>query len=162
MQEKTNDINKGRAFLLAKALGTGLVGGLFWTLVWEMMRYFHMVEVKPFRIWEVLFHPASFDSRWYLFFIGLMLNAVLSMLLAWVYYICCKRVAHWIMGTIYGLLIWGVTYVAGPFLFFQQSVFQTYAVDTHIGFLCLLLLYGVFIGYTISFDYEQVQKTPAK
>lgn len=162
MEQKPNENRGDVSYLLPKALGTGLVGGLFWTVVWGIMSYFKLVEVKPFRIWEIIFHPVTFNHPWYFLLIGLALNMALSLLLAWIYYVCCKRVGHWIMGTIYGLLIWVVTYIAGPFLFSRESTLQTYTLETHIGLLCLLLLYGVFIGYSVSFDYEQARKQPAK
>jgi hypothetical protein len=160
MSEKENDTSKLNRFIFKKALVVGLWGGIFWTLVWMFLHNFHMISAHPFIIWDKLFLGLFTFNHWYMKIIGIVLNSVLSMVLSSVYFVCFKKVKHWIMGIGYGIILWAIGALLIPIVLFNNDAFFHYKVEKHVGLLSLLILYGLFIGYTISFDYDHVHRKP--
>lgn len=57
------------------------------------------------------------------------------------------------MGIIYGGLLWLVTFFLIQPLFPYTKQIMELSLDTIISTICLFVLYGTFIGYSISYDY---------
>lgn len=141
-------------FVFQKTLITGLSGGFIWSIVWLIMYGLNMVEVNPTLFWDKLFLDTFNFVHWYMYILTIVLYGVLSTILALFYFLCFKKIAHWFMGAVYGIFIWFIFAFMIPTLFYSQNAFTIYSSDTHVGLICLFFLYGLFIGYTISFDYE--------
>ncbi|GAA0482198.1 YqhR family membrane protein [Salinibacillus aidingensis] len=144
--------------LLQKALLTGFIGGIFWGLLGSLAYYFNFSEVS-----HASFILRSFwQADWIDGFTGEMLSVlivgVISILVAYVYYLLLRKREGMLPGILYGLVIWFI------FLYFLNPMFSAVpgladmTVDTVVTTICLLILYGTFIGYSISFEYKSLQE----
>ncbi|HLR40473.1 MAG TPA: YqhR family membrane protein, partial [Virgibacillus sp.] len=76
---------------------------------------------------------------------------------AFIYYGLLKKVISMWMGVVYGLILWGIIF------YILQPVFPTltpvvdFDKETIVTTLGLFILYGTFIGYSISFDYNDMR-----
>lgn len=158
MKKKSSDHRNINYLVLQKAWIVGIVGGVFGTIVWLIMHYFHFVHVRPFIVWEKLFLNKELFEPWYMKLVGIFLNGIISMIIATIYFGLLRRLHHWIFGVLYGIILWLIVYLGMPILFYQYNPFADQTLETHTGFLCFMILYGVFIGYTISFDDEALHR----
>src|SRR5699024_5610333 len=72
-------------------------------------------------------------------------------------YALFKKFYHWGVGFTYGMFIWAISLIAIPFLFYQHPFVLNYTNETLIGLACISIMYGLFIGYSISFDYHMLK-----
>src|SRR5699024_375619 len=82
---------------------------------------------------------------------------VLCIVFAVIYYALFKKFYHWCVGFTYGMFIWAIFLIAIPFLFYQHPFVLNYTDETLIGLACISIMYGLFIGYSISFDYHMIK-----
>lgn len=143
--------------VLRKSIITGLCGGIIWSVVWMILFGFNMVRISPVLFWDkMMLEKFSFD-KWYMYLIAIILYSVLSILIALIYYALFKKIKHWLMGAVYGIIVWAIFLFGFPFIYSRTLLFINYPTETSVGLLCLCILYGLFIGYSISFDYERLQ-----
>lgn len=143
--------------LLKKAIITGFFGGIIWPVLWLMAYGLNMVKVNPVSFWDQFFWGNLPFHKWYMYVVAILLYCLLSIFFAIIYYALFKKLHHWVVGFFYGILIWALFLIAIPYLFYQDLLILKYAHETLIGLGCISILYGLFIGYSISFDYHMIQ-----
>lgn len=136
-----------------RAFYTGFISGILWSTLGSFLYYLNLIEVshKSFTLKSWL-HASWIDS-----FLGSVISIVLisflSIFVAFIYYVLCKRIKSIWMSILYGAALWGIVfYVLHP-VFLNVPSLQALETSTIISTLCLYVLYSVFIGYTISYDY---------
>lgn len=147
----------GKSF--GRAAVVGLFGGAFWGSIGLICKLLNFSIVGP----ELLFAPFPLPA-WknkiggeFLAIAGLV---VLSLILALCYQFILSRFKSFWIGICFGLLLWGIVFFAlRPFLpglpFLTHLGWNTLSTTT-----CLFLLYGLFIGYSISFEVEEENPDP--
>lgn len=140
--------------VLTRSLTTGFIGGIVWGTLGIIMYFFNFSEVVPrsylLRSWTT----AEWTSGWLGHVTSVLMMGVISLLVAFIYHGLFKKVNSLWMGAVYGILLWFIVF------YILQPVFPNVPnlVDlnsyTIVSTLCLFLLYGTFIGYSISFDYN--------
>lgn len=137
-----------------RAILTGLIGGLFWSMIGMISFYFNFVEI-PIRAYVL--NPwtrADWTTGWIGHIVSILLVAILSMGVAIIYYgILRKRNTMWV-GVWFGIVLWLIVFLLLNPLFSNIPSFDELTYDTIVTSLALYILYGVFIGYSISFDYH--------
>ena len=58
------------------------------------------------------------------------------------------------MGVFYGITLWMIIFFLIQPLFPNTKQILELNVDTIISTICLFILYGTFVGYSISYDYH--------
>lgn len=142
--------------LLSRSLLTGFIGGILWGGLAAIAYYFNFVEVSPksyvLRSWT----QAGWTDTWLGNVIALLFVGVLSILIALLYYGIFKKIESMWMGVVFGIVLWAIL------LFILQPIFPNIKpalelnYETLITMLCLFVLYGTFIGYSISYDYHDM------
>ncbi len=136
----------------------GFVGGLVWSLVGYFAFYFHFIRVGPALI-LMPFPLGTWKATYIGQLVGIVIISILSIAIAFLYKVILQKVESIWAGVGFGFALWIIVFcVLNPFLPGLKSV-QNLDSNTIITSLCLYILYGVFIGYSISYGYlEQKQQ----
>lgn len=145
-------------FLLIRSLSTGFINGLLWSTIWIIMYYFNFTEITPkaylLRPWKSI----TWTNGWIGDIVSIIIIAVLSIIVASIYYMLFKRLSSIWIGVIYGCLIWIILFMAiHPIIPYTKQL-SSFSKETIVTTLSLFILYGTFIGYSISFDYYDTFK----
>lgn len=129
----------------------GFIGGLFWSAVGMLAYYFSFTEIGP----KVILSGWA-SNRWedgvLGFAVTLVLCGLISILAAFVYYALLRKVSKLLICMLFGVGLWAIVHIALIPFFPSFMTVRDMNVDTLVTTLCLYILYGVFIGISISFD----------
>lgn len=147
--------------LSMKAAITGFVSGIFWSLVGYLAYFFHFTELSPNMIllpWNIGdWKYGKTGNYLVIFLIGL-----LSIVTALLYYALFRKIKSMWAGVGYGVALWVlIFYVLNPLLPSLRSVSELER-NTIITTICLYILYGLFIGYSISFEAQESEYTQSQ
>ncbi|MCK0472568.1 YqhR family membrane protein [Halalkalibacter sp. APA_J-10(15)] len=142
----------------AKVAVIGFFGGLIWSLVGYFAFYFKFIRVGP-ALALMPFVLGEWKDTYIGQLVGIGLISVLSIGIAFLYKLLLQKVNSMWAGVVYGLVLWvSVFFLLNPIFPGLKSV-QNLDFNTIITSVCLYVLYGTFIGYSISFQYaEERQK----
>jgi|SRR5690625_1958090 len=152
----------GNRLLLYRSLLTGFVGGILSGTLGVFMYYFNFSELTPrtyvLRVWL----KKDWTSGWIGDLLSIFIIGLLSIFVALTYYIFLKRTySLWLSG-IYGLVLWLLIFIViHPLYKDVQKAFDL-SQDTIISTICLFIIYGIFIGYSISYDYHETNVSASK
>jgi hypothetical protein len=140
---------------LGKVILTGFIGGIFWSFLAYLSSLLNFTEVSP----NLILQPIALGD-WKNGTLGEIISIVLIGLLsigvALAYYAILKRFKSMWIGFLYGIALWGlVFFILNPIFPNLQTVFEL-SRATIVTTVCLYILYGVFVGYSISFDYNEL------
>ncbi|RAK22346.1 membrane protein YqhR [Anoxybacillus vitaminiphilus] len=143
--------------LIMKVVVTGFFGGVFWSLLGYFAYTFHFTELSPNMI---LLSWAAGDWKYGRLgnFLAIFLIGILSILAAFVYYAFFRKMEGIWTGLVYGLALWGIIFFVLNPLFPNLQPIAELNRDTIITTVCLYILYGVFIGYSISFESSEHER----
>lgn len=140
-------------FLIPRTILTGFIGGLLTSLLGIMMYYFNFSEIihtsYVLRSWITM----EWTEGWIGNIVSSFIIGALSIFVALLYYVLFKKINSMWVGVAYGIILWCV------FFFFIHPLFPimkqiiNYDVNTILSTVCLFVLYGLFIGYSIAYDY---------
>ncbi|MEN1970561.1 YqhR family membrane protein [Lentibacillus sp. N15] len=139
--------------ILSRSLFTGFIGGLIWSICGVIFYYFNFSEVAP-RTFELRsWLRTEWTDSWLGDVISIFGAGVLSVVTAFIYYGVFKKIKSWWFGAIFGVVLWVIIfYVLHPIFGNVPSLGQM-SNHTIVSTICLFVLYGTFIGYSISYDY---------
>ncbi|WP_261129407.1 YqhR family membrane protein [Bacillus sp. Marseille-Q3570] len=140
-----------------RVLTIGFVGGLFWSLIGYLLYALNFTKIKPALVlspWVVAEWKDKALGNW----IGILVIGFLSMLVALVYKILLAKFKHMITGVIYGIVLWGIVFYLLRPMFPTLEPIQELGKNTLTTTLSLYVLYGLFIGFSISFEYDELTK----
>lgn len=140
--------------LLSRSLLTGFIGGLLWSTLGLIMYYFNFASVGPTSFILRSWLTAEWTNEWLGDVISIVIIGVISILVALIYYGLLRKMRSMWVGTLFGVILWGVVfYLLQPIFPNIPSLHET-DKNTIISTICLFILYGTFIGYSISYDYR--------
>jgi len=140
--------------VLKRSLLTGFAGGIFWSLIGSVLAYFKFMEFTPKALLVRSWLRTSWSGKWPGDLLALILAGLLSILVAVIYFVLFRKLASMWIGAVYGIIIWGVVFfLVLPLIKHLPSIAQLNK-QSIITTLCLYLLYGVFVGFSISYDYK--------
>ncbi|WP_395940635.1 YqhR family membrane protein [Bacillus salinus] len=139
-----------------KILMIGLFGGLFWSFLGYLAYIINFTEIAPNMIlepWAVGEWKQTILGQ----FISIVVIGAISIAVAFLYYAVLKKYQNIWIGAIFGAVLWGVVfYLLNP-IFQNVPAVTELKRNTIITNVCLYILYGVFIGYSITFEYNELQ-----
>ncbi|WP_067728084.1 YqhR family membrane protein [Oceanobacillus damuensis] len=143
--------------ILSRSLLTGFIGGIFWSSIGSLMYYFNFSEVAPRSFILKSWLSAPWTDRWLGFVITILLAGLISIGAAFIYYGLFKKINSMWVGLFYGAALWGAIIILMQPMFPNIPAFNELSYNTIISTLCLFILYGTFIGYSISYDYHDMK-----
>lgn len=134
----------------------GLVGGLFWGAIGYLCYLFSFTEVSPSVILEPL-AIGAWKETWLGVVISLGILGVLSIGVALVYYAALKKTKGIYSGMAYGLALFVIVFIVLNPVFPSIKPINEISGYTWITSICLYILYGLFIGYSISYEVNELR-----
>lgn len=142
----------------AKVATIGFVGGLFWSFIGYFSFYFNFIKFGPalaLMPWALGDWKKTYIGQ----FVGIFVIALLSILVAFLYKIIFQKYFNVWIPILFGLLLWAVVFLLLNPIFPGLKSIQNLDINSIITSICLYILYGLFIGYSISYEYaEMTQK----
>ncbi len=148
--------NKKKATLKRKlnvALTIGFFAGLFWGGAFFVAYYINFSNlgtsmfVKPFLKSELV-------NKWQGHLIGWIIFILLCEIVAIIYSLLLTRYKTPWMGILYGIVIWGlIMFILNPLIKFSKP-FLELGYSTNSVLLSVFILTGLFIGYSLSTEFE--------
>jgi uncharacterized membrane protein YagU involved in acid resistance len=135
------------------SLYIGLFAGLLWGAVKIVEHYFHFTSLPPGFLVEPFFKN-SFLQTWQGYLLGWAVFILFSIVSTLVYTVLfAKAVGPWI-GVGFGLAVWGLIFLLiGPVTGMMNWIAYM-SWNTILTEICLFMLWGLFIGYSIAFEFN--------
>jgi len=137
-------------------LSTGFIGGVFWSLIGFFCHTFHFTELKPTLILEP-WTVGDWKQGWFGILLSLLIMGILGMLAAFIYYFLLRKQSSIWVSAFYGLILFLIVFFLLNPLFPGLKPVTELKRDTIITTVCLYVLFGVFVGYSISYEYQEQQ-----
>jgi len=137
-----------------RSILTGFVGGFFWCFIGTVLAYFKFTVFTPKALLVQTWLRTAWSAKWMGDLLALFIAGVLSILAAVLYFALLRKLANIWIGAAYGWIIWClVFFLALPLAVRLPNVSQLNQ-ETIVTTLCLYTLYGVFIGFSVAYDYQ--------
>ncbi|WP_078552912.1 YqhR family membrane protein [Bacillus alkalicellulosilyticus] len=144
----------------AKVATIGFVGGVFWSLIGYLAFFFNFMRVGPALVlmpWALGDWKNGYIGQ----IVGIFVLGLLSILAAFLYKIVLRKFDNIWAGMFFGGALWFlVFYFLNP-LFHGLKPLTQLDINTIITSLSLYILYGVFIGYSISYEFVEMNQKSA-
>ena len=140
----------------------GFFAGLLWGGFRWVLYTIHFTKTIPAFLVDPFFRIAFLKTGWG-HVIGICSFIVFSMVAALIYYYVLGRIAGPWPGLFYGAFWWCVWFLtAGPLLAMVEPVYKI-GYNTISTELSVFLIWGLFIGYTIAFEFnDETSREPVK
>lgn len=150
------NVQAQRASIFGKIIVIGFIGGVVWSALLAGLYYFNFSEVAPksflLRPW---LQNNWTDGLWG-HLLSIILSGIISLIPTFIYYIALKKVYSMWVGIGFGIVLWGLIFlVLQPIIPLTKPI-SVLSTDTIVTTICILGLYGLFIGYSIAFDYHDM------
>lgn len=140
--------------LMMVTISTGFVGGVFWSLLGYLAYTFHFTELKPTMIldpWTV----GEWKGGWIGVVLSLLIMGLIGISAALIYYFTLKNAQSIWISALYGFILFLIVFFLLNPLFPSLNPVNELKRDTIITTVCLYILFGVFVGYSISYEYKE-------
>ncbi|MFY4776274.1 YqhR family membrane protein [Metabacillus sp. RGM 3146] len=144
-----------RRSFFERIMVTGFTGGILWSFMGWIASAFHFAEIGPTLILQP-FISAGWKDGYQGILLSIFLIGIISIFTALLYYVFFKRVKSMWGGVGYGIVLWILVFYAFAAFFPVIKGAAEFTQDTIVTTLCLYILYGVFIGYSISFEENEL------
>ncbi|WP_409301621.1 YqhR family membrane protein [Peribacillus sp. SCS-155] len=136
----------------------GFFGGLIWSFIAQVAYYFNFMSVGP-KFILTSWTRAGWVEGWLGLAISLLIFAGLSIIAALVYCLLFKKIKTIIAGMVYGLALWLLLlFVIRP-IFSDLPSYAHLNATSIITSVCIFIIYGVFVGYTISYENKEIEES---
>ncbi|WP_019242529.1 MULTISPECIES: YqhR family membrane protein [Bacillus] len=142
---------------VANCVVTGFIGGLFWSIIAQLAYYFHFSEIGPNMLLS-FWKTHKWASGVLGFIITILLCSLISIAIAFIYYVILRKMTGLLLAVFFGLVIWALVHFALIPLFPNMKTISELDMNTIITTICIYILYGVFIGVSISFEEKETQR----
>ncbi|MDF2720422.1 MAG: hypothetical protein K0Q59_97 [Paenibacillus sp.] len=143
-------------------LQTGFFAGLIWGAVKALEAYLHFTEI-PAQFMAKPFLAPSFVKSVAGFWMGWLVFIVFSIVASLLYALVLRKVRGPWTGLCYGAAWWVLIYLlVGPSTGMMKWI-NRYEWNTIITDVCLFLVWGLFIGFSIAFEFtDERNREPGK
>lgn len=141
---------------LKKVMTIGFFGGLIWSLVGYITYLLQFTDVGPSLVlqpWALGDWKNETLGQW----MGILAISLLSILVALFYKTFLVKVKHISGGILFGVALWFLVFYALQPIFPDLDPMTELDTNTVVTTLCTYILYGIFIGYSIAFEYDENQ-----
>jgi len=160
---KTEDRNNSQEHtgVWSFALQIGIFAGLIWGAVRAGAAYFKFTKI-PASFMAKPFVAASYVQSSVGFWMGWLTFILFSIIAALLYAALFRKVRGYWAGLVYGTAWWAlIVLLVGPATGMMKWIYR-YDWNTIITDFCLYIVWGLFIGYSISFEFtDERDREPA-
>lgn len=135
---------------------TGIFGALIWGGMHGALYFFHFSQVSLYSV-KGWFGIGKLENVWANFAVTVVLVCLISLLISYIYYYTLRKKNHFGIFLGFGAVLFFITFVVLQPLNKSLPPITTLDMETNVTNFCIFLLYGVFVAYTISYDYAQQQ-----
>ncbi|MCR6096682.1 hypothetical protein HXA34_08980 [Salipaludibacillus agaradhaerens] len=153
MDKKNKHSKQSDSFSSTTAM-IGFVGGLFWGFIGYVAYLLNFVSFGPSFLlmpWALGTWKYTQTGQW----IGILFIGILSIGIAFIYRALFAKVNKFWPGLVYGGILWVLTFVLLYPLYEHAENVVKFDVNSNVTSLSLFVLYGLFIGYSISYEYHE-------
>jgi hypothetical protein len=139
--------------LITMVFWIGLFGGVFWGSIGYLAYFFSLSEIRP----NIILEPwalGNWKKEWLGTVISIIFIGAFSVGAAFLYYAVLKRLKGIWPGFGYGIMLFLLVFFVLNPLFPGMAPFLQLQRDTIITSICLYIVYGIFIGYSISYAFQ--------
>ncbi|WP_170007628.1 YqhR family membrane protein [Bacillus fonticola] len=154
-QKEQNKQEEPMSFL-ATVILTGFIGGAFWSGLGYIASLFQFTEVSPRVVLEP-FTVGEWTGTWIGLVVSLLLYGGLGAGAALGYYIVLRKLKPFYIGFGYGLGLFGIVFFILHPMFPSMPPLLELTINTFITSACLFGLFGLFIGYSISYENNELR-----
>lgn len=154
-EQQSHEKERPMSFI-ALVIWTGMFGGIFWSIIGYIGYVFNFTEVGP----NVLLEPwaiGSWKNGWLGTVISIIALGFFSTGAAFAYYLLLRKFKTIYIGIGFGIALFICVFIILNPIFPSIAPFLELKRDTIITSVCLYVLYGVFVGYTISYEESEIQ-----
>ena len=147
--------------LIGTVVLTGLVGGIFWSAIAFLAYFLNFTEIHP----NVIIEPwtiGKWKTGWLGTVFSILLMGGIAILAALIYYVALRRFKSMWIGIAYGIVLFLLVFFVLNPIFPGISSFTELKRNTIVTSVCLYILFGVFVGYSISYEEDELQKRKKK
>lgn len=152
-EQNESENNKGK-MNFNKITGIGFFGGIFWSFIALVLSFFDFTQLGPTVLIERI--PLG---KWADGYLGVLFSififGIISIIIAFIYFFIGRKFTGVLPGVFYGLLVWAVMFFVLGKIAFDLRPLKEYSSDTIVTSICLFILYGTFIAYSISFAFQE-------
>ncbi len=142
---------KKQTSILIHVAVIGFVGGLVCSFFGYVAYFFHLVKVNPSIILDP-FVVKSWREGIFGNVLSMFIISVLSICVAFLYYALLRKKMSFFVGIIFGACLWGIVFYGVSHVIPAMDALKETDRNGIVTSICLYVLYGVFIGYSISFQ----------
>ncbi|MGD6966996.1 hypothetical protein FZC78_06325 [Rossellomorea vietnamensis] len=135
---------------------TGFAGGILWSLISYICYMFSFTEIEP----NIILEPwaaGDWKDSWLGIVISILAYGLISIGAALVYYAALRKLTSMWVGAGYGIALMLVVFLVLNPLFPSMKGLTDTDYNTLITAACIYILYGVFIGYSISYEENELR-----
>ena len=150
-KQKKEELKEEPMSFITLVVLTGLIGGIALSSLGYLAYIFNFTSIPP----RVILEPwalGSWKKEWLGTVISILLIGALSIVAAIVYFAALRKINNMWMGIIYGLILFLLVFFVLNPLFPGIEPFRKMDLNTLVTSICLYIVYGLFVGYTISYE----------
>ncbi|AIE60695.1 YqhR family membrane protein [Bacillus methanolicus] len=150
-----NEREKPMSFI-SMVVWTGLTGGVLLSSLAYLAYVFSFTEIPP----RVILEPwviGDWKEGWLGTVISIILIGIVSIGAALIYYAAFRKFKSIWVGAVYGIILFLLVFFVLNPIFPGISSFGELKRDTIITSVCFYILFGVFVGYSISYEENEMQ-----
>ncbi len=134
----------------------GLWGGIFWGFVGWLVYILNLSSIGPHLV-SHFFLGRGMTWVWLEVIIGILIITVFSIAVSILYVYVLVKIKSPYVGIGYGLVLWAIVfYLINPILHVTPSI-KGLGQNTTITTICLYILFGLFIGYSLVVEFNRIQ-----
>lgn len=138
---------------LRMGVSVGLASGIIWGTIALAAYYLQFTDIGPSIYAKPLLNP-DYVLKWKGHLIGLLFYIFFSIIVSLIYAFSLSRFNSPWIGIFYGAALWGLVFILlNPLLDLTKN-FTELGVNTITVMLCLYILAGLFIGYSLSIEFN--------
>lgn len=140
--------------LIYNVLAVGFVGGAFASFIGIIAHYLNFMDFSP-KFILTSWSNMTWIDHWLGTVMTIILFGILSVGIAFIYYSLFKRMKSIFPGIFLGVVCWALlVFILKP-MFIDLPTFSKMSANTVISSLCIFIIYGLFVGFSISYDHQE-------
>ncbi len=142
---------------IAMVVTIGFVGGILWSSLAYFAFVFNFTDISP----NVIIEPwtlGDWKKEWLGTVFSIILIGVISIGVALLYYATLRKFGSMWVGIGFGIVLFLLVFFVLNPMFPGIKPFTELTKVTLITTLCFYILYGVFVGFSISFEENEVRE----
>lgn len=142
------------SLVITNMLTVGFFGGVIASFLGLVAHYFNFMDFSP-KFILTSWSKQAWMKAWQGSLMTMILFGIISIVVAFLYYLLLKKMQSMVTYMMFGFVCWLIFLFAFKPMFRDLPPLSKMSSDSIITSICIFVLYGVFIGYSISFDYHE-------